>query len=75
MRKNWLSLERVAGGAVCWKTTSHFEQMKRKSREEGDYVGILLISGHEFHKVPWGFQKTRQGGEGVRLRHPELCGY
>lgn len=64
----------MAGGAACWKTTSHFEQMKRKSREEGDYVGILLISGHEFHKAAWGFQKTRRGGEGVRLRHPELCG-
>ena len=61
-------------GAMCWETTFHFEQMKRKSREEGDYVGILLISGHEFHKAPQGFQKTRRGGEGVQQRYPELCG-
>ena len=46
---------------MCWETTFDIEQMKRKSREEGDYVGILLISGHGFHKAPRGFGFRRLG--------------
>lgn len=34
---------------------------ERKSRKERDYVGILLISGHEFHKAPRGFGFRRLG--------------
>ena len=60
-KKQWLSLESMAGGAMCWETTFDIEQMKRKSREEGDYVGILLISGHGFHKAPRGFGFRRLG--------------